>query len=281
MLRTTLASAALVALTQAAGNAVVVNKCSYDVYMANTPSSGGGFTEVDKTFSSGDSYTQPWTELSNGNGWSIKLSKTAGAFESDILQYEYTFHNDGTIWYDLSEVNGNPWDGNWEITATTGCTPRQAAYRYATDDAYGMQSCADDASITVTLCSGDDTGSGSAAPSPSATYGVSTTSAPAPVSTTTTEHHHHHHKGHHTWGLAGDKVEAPAGDALLDTVQSSPAEAPTTLATVVPTPPAYDGPAVTVTNVHMATMTKYVTATVAPAPKKRHEHHAHHPHMRR
>lgn len=272
MLRTTLASAALVALTQAAGDAIVVNKCSYNVHMSNTPAMGGGYSNIDQTLSPGGSYTQAWTELSNGMGWSIKLSKIAGAFQDNILQYEYTFHNDGTIWYDLSEVNGNPWDGNWEITASSGCSPRQAAYRYATDDAYGMQSCNDDATITVTLCSGDDSGSGSASPSPSATSW--TTAAPVPSSapeTTTTKHH----KGHHTWGLAENKVEAPAGDALLD-VASPPAS--TTLATVSQ---AYDGPAVTVTNVHVETMTKYVTATGAPAPKKRHEHHARHPHMRR
>jgi len=268
MLRTTLASAALVAFANAAGNAVVINKCSYDVYMANTPAMGGGYSAVEKTMSTGDTYTQAWTELSNGMGWSLKLSKIAGAFQDNIMQYEYTFHNDGTIWYDLSEVNGNPWDGNWEITATSGCVPRQAAYQYATDDAYGMQSCGDSATITVTLCSGDaGSGSGSPAPSPSAT----TTAAPVPTETTTKKHH----KGHHTWALGDNKVHAAAGDALLD--ETTPTESPTTLATVAPT---YDGPAVTVTNVHVATLTQYVTATAAPA-KKRHEHHARHPHQRR
>lgn len=279
MLRTTLASAALVAFAQAAGDAIVVNKCGYNVHMSNTPAMGGGYSNIDQTLSPGGSYTQTWTELSNGMGWSIKLSKIAGAFQDNILQYEYTFHNDGTIWYDLSEVNGNPWDGNWEITASKGCSPRQAAYRYATDDAYGMQSCGDDSTITVTLCSGDSgsgSGSGSAAPSSSATSWGSTTAAPAPSSApeTTTEKHHN---GHHTWGLAENKVEAAAGDALLDE-QTPPVESPTTLETVSQT---YDGPAVTVTNVHMETMTKYVTATAAPAAKKRHEHHARHPHHRR
>lgn len=265
MLRTILASAAFVALAQAAGNAIVINSCSYNVYMANTPAMGGGYSTIDQTLSPGDTYSQPWTELSNGMGWSIKLAKTAGAYSSNLMQYEYTYHGDGTIWYDLSEVNGNPWDGNWEITASSGCTPRQAAYRYATDDAYGMQSCGSDATITVTLCSGDSAG-GSAPPS------GSTTVAPAPSSApeTTTK------KGHHTWALGDDKVHA-AGDALLDETTASPEPATTPEAVS----PAYDGPAVTVTNVHVATLTKYVTATAAPAQKKRHEHHARHPHFRR
>lgn len=198
------ASAALVAAVAAesVGDAVVVNKCSYPVYLYDTPASGGGYTEVDKVLNKDDSYTTQWTELSNGAGWSIKLSNSTEL--TYILQYEYTFQNEGTIWYDLSEVNGNPWDGNWEITSNTDtCSPRQAAYRYATDDAYGMQSCPQDATITVTLCSGDsedDTSSASAsasattvastssaaAPSTSSYDAPSTTSAPAPSTTLAT-----------------------------------------------------------------------------------------------
>lgn len=276
MFRTALASAAFVALAQAVGDAIVVNSCSYTVHLSNTPAMGGGYSTIDKALAPGESYSQAYTELTNGNGWSLKLSKIAGAFSSNILQYEYTFHNDGTIWYDLSEVNGNPWDGNWEITATDGCSPRQAAYRYATDDAYGMQSCGDDATITVTVCSGDKSGSGSA---PAWTSTAPVTSSPVETSTSKKNHHH---GGHNTWAAAGNKVAAPVGDAILDstTSESTPASSPAPVAAPeAETPDAWNGPAVTVTNVQMETMTKYVTATEAPA--KRHAHHARHPHHRR
>ncbi|KAK4555610.1 hypothetical protein LTR86_007363 [Recurvomyces mirabilis] len=176
-----LASAALLATTavaQSVGSATVVSKCNYDVFLANVPAQGGGFNEVDRTLKSGDSYTQQWTELSNGNGWSIKLSKDKTNWNSDIMQYEYTFHNDGIIWYDLSDVNGNPWSGDWEITAnatSSPCTPKQQAYRYATDDAYGMQSCSQDADITVTLCSGESQNDGAAASASSSVAAASST----------------------------------------------------------------------------------------------------------
>ncbi|CAD0050304.1 unnamed protein product [Aureobasidium pullulans] len=102
------ATAALVAAAAAdnVGSAIVVNKCNYDVTLVNVPSSDGGYSEIDKTLSPYDTYTQAWTSLSNGNGWSIKLSNSTSL--ENILQYEYTYQNDGTIWYDLSEVNGNP-----------------------------------------------------------------------------------------------------------------------------------------------------------------------------
>jgi len=178
------ATAALVAAAAAdsVGSAIVVNKCSYDVTLANVPSANGGYSEIDKILSPSDTYTQQWTSLTNGNGWSIKLSNSSSL--ENILQYEYTYQNDGTIWYDLSEVNGNPWDGNWEITANSAsCTPKQQAYRYATDDAYGMQACPADAVITVTLCSGDDSND-SAASSASSSVAAESTSSHSTFSTT-------------------------------------------------------------------------------------------------
>jgi hypothetical protein len=248
MINTILTGVALLATGALAGpgSATVINKCSYDVHLSNTPASGGGYNAINQLLSSGGSYSQVYTQLSNGDGWSIKLSQT-GNFGSDLMQYEYTYHDDGTIWYDLSEVDGNPWDGNWEITATSGCTPRQAAYRYSTDDAYGMQACPDSASITVTLCSGTSGGStgwGSTSPS----------QAPAPSTKK------HHHKAHNTWAAENKVVEAPA---------PTPSTMLTTSSAV------WDGPAVTVTNLAYETVTQIVTAE---APHKRHVHHPRHPH---
>ena len=276
MINAVLTSAALlVASANALGQAIVINKCNYDVHLFNTPASGGGYSEIDQVLSTGGSYMQQWTELSNSQGWSLKLSKSA--VMSNIMQYEYTFHNDGIIWYDLSDVNGNPWDGNWEITATGSCTPKQQAYRYATDDAYGMQACPDTASITVTLCSGTSSGGGSsaapAAPSSStatSTWAASTsaaapTSSPAPVSSAVSSPSYS--QGHNTWGLVGNKVEVPAGD-VVETKAT-----PTTLVTK-----AVDRGGVTVTHVQTAVVTQYVTATAAA---KRHEHHPRHAHHMR
>jgi hypothetical protein len=138
----------------ALGKAVVKNACNYEIKMCNTPAANGGHEEVDKWLQPNETYSQQYTELSNGNGWSIKLSDTESL--EHILQYEYTTHSDGIIWYDLSQVDGNPWYGNWQITTDSeNCNPKQQAYRYANDDAYGMQSCPDDADIMVTLCSGE------------------------------------------------------------------------------------------------------------------------------
>lgn len=157
MISNMIAATALLAsapLANALGHAIVKNACTYQVRMCNVPASGGGYEEVDKWLQPNETYSQEYTQLSNGNGWSLKLSDSESL--EHILQYEYTTHDDGIIWYDLSQVDGNPWYGNWQITTDSkNCNPKQQAYRYATDDAYGMQSCPDDSDITVTLCSGE------------------------------------------------------------------------------------------------------------------------------
>jgi len=182
MVNAIIASVALMAstaLAQSVGSAVVINKCSGDVDLCAVPASGGGYDSITKTLAFNDQFIQTWTELTNGDGWSLKLNPSNGT-ASNIMQYEYTFHNDGIIWYDLSDVNGNPWNGDWEITSDSGdCTPRQAAYAYATDDAYGMQACAQNATITVTLCSGDEANAGAAASASSSVAAESSTAVAA------------------------------------------------------------------------------------------------------
>lgn len=238
------------------GSAVVVNKCNYDVHLANTPSADGGYTEIDKVLSTDDTYEQTWTELTNSNGWSIKLSNSSSL--ANILQYEYTFHDDGIIWYDLSEVNGNPWDGNWEITASSAsstCTPKQQAYRYATDDAYGMQACPQDSVITVTLCSGEDQDDGGAA-SASSSVAAETSTAASSFSTPSSS----------VQGFSSAAASTTQAQASSTEASSYASSTPTTFATattsvatssVVTT----DAGGVTVTQVDTAAVTDIVTAT--------------------
>lgn len=284
------ASVALLATSASAmsvGSAVVVNKCNYEVYLCNVPAADGGYSEIDKTLQPNDTYSQHWTQLSNGNGWSLKLSKDNSL--GNIMQYEYTFHNDGTIWYDLSDVNGNPWDGNWEVTAANAantCEPKQQAYRYATDDAYGMQACTQDSEITVTLCSGesqDDAGAASASSSVAAatsSAAISASSSSTSISSAPTQHTF-------VAVTTADSTTTSATSSSSSTRSStrsstsvyvpSTTVSPTTFATsTAQTTVAPNG--VTVTQVATAVVTDVVTVTRHTHwnrndAAKRHEHH--------
>lgn len=306
MFATLVASAALLASTAYAGSpgsAVVINGCKYDVQVNAVPAQFGGYDESDHTLSPGQTFTQQWTQLSNGAGWSIKLAKHAG--DRSIMQYEYTYQNDGTIWYDLSCVDGNPWDGNWEITAhgDSTCTPKQQAYRYSTDDAYGMQSCNDNVTVTVTLCSGESQNDalvsslqsavGSplsalqaalptvALPIPAAPTTTSTTTpvaAPAPAPTTSTTAAAVAPAAAETT-TQGHGLAYNGGNFYNNKAQVA---TPTTLTTAISTPaiaagvPAHGDDTVIVWETVVETAYAYETYV----PGKRHVHHPDHPHFR-
>lgn len=262
-----IASLALVASAAAKiGSAIVVNKCTYDVYLVNTPSANGGYSDISKVLSSEGTYSQQYTELSNGNGWSLKLAKNSG--DTSILQYEYTFHNDGTIWYDLSAVDGNPWDSNWEITSDSStCVPRQAAYRYATDDAYGMQSCPDDSTITVTLCSGEsqnDSGAASASSAAGATTSATSTSKSAS-------------------STASSAASKSASSVVSTSASVTPVASTTMQTSVITSAPSTSGSGdVLVTVTQVATTTRWTHTWGGPGKRDAHAHHhaARHPHAR-
>ncbi|EMC95024.1 hypothetical protein BAUCODRAFT_72765 [Baudoinia panamericana UAMH 10762] len=282
-----IATAALLATTARAlsvGSAVVVNGCEYNVYLADVPSQPSNGTEIDKTLAPGATFTQQWTELSNLAGWSIKLSKDT-TFKN-IMQYEYTFQNDGIIWYDLSDVDGNPWDSNWEITAecaSSVCAPKQQAYRYSTDDAYGMQACAQDAVITVLLCSGESQNDGDTSAASSSVAALSTSIASATTTTaaattstsststksTTTRNHYHGYNA----------VNADDSSSATTFATSTTAVSSSTITTTTTG-------GVTVTEVETAVVTDivYATAYVNSRVKRneaalRHQHHARHGHV--
>lgn len=292
-MKSTIIAIAALAATVAAdsvGQAIVVNKCSSDVYLQNTPSDDGVHTEVDKTLKTGDSYSQTYTQLANNMGWSLKLSNSTSM--DNIMQYEYTFLDDGVIWYDMSNVNGNPWDGNWLFTSDDStCKPTHGAYQYSTDDANGMQaSCDQSASITVTLCAQDDNSDGSdvsssassavysttapasSAAASSAAVSTSAASSPAPSTTSTAAK------------ATSSAVESAwngkpwaAGKAVVISTPTTAAAPTTTLVTSVVTSAATstEGDVVWVTDV--AYVTEYVTAA-SKRDVHHHQHHARHPH---
>ncbi|KAI9687660.1 MAG: hypothetical protein M1820_010417 [Bogoriella megaspora] len=188
---------------QGVGFATVTNKCGYDVYVSNVPAEHGGFDAQSYTLkanSGNDPYKFQYTKLSNDQGWSIKLSKNEGQFGSNIMQFETTFHDDGTIWWDLSGVDGNPWAGNWKLSTSgdDNCEAKQQAYRNPTDNEWGMQAgCAQKANTHVELCSSNNTdssgsdpetgsGSSSAPEPPAASSPVTETFVSAPVGSSAT-----------------------------------------------------------------------------------------------
>lgn len=280
------AALALLASTAAAssvGSAIIVNKCSYDAYLDVVPAEGGGYTEFGKVLKSGDQFAQEWTELSNGNGWSLKLTPNKSL---QPMQFEYTWQNEGTIWFDISNVDGDPYGGDWVINgdnSAKSCKPKHVSYWYPTDD-HAMQDCPGDSTITVILCGADSPSSYPSAPSvkPSSApvYTPPAYSTPSTISEeslpTSTEAPSTYQAPSST------TVESPPASTYHHWDQSSSAPVPTTFPTQTTE---LNGHVITVINT--AYVTDYVTQTLwvrdaAPtaAPvKKRHQHHPHGHHV--
>lgn len=80
-----------------AGNSIVSNRCSYDVWV----SSVGGNHETPMTRIPARSQ---YTEAFYQTGTSLKISKTDTIVNGEQTQFEYTIAG-GRIWYDISFVN--------------------------------------------------------------------------------------------------------------------------------------------------------------------------------
>jgi len=118
----------------------------------------------------GDSYSHTYETAPNGGGWSIKLAPGINDVddpEKPIMQWEYTFLNDGEIWYDLSGVDGSPYGDDWEISNDNPtCAVEQKQYLHPTDDTKMQGSCQDSTSIKVTLCPNGGSGGNSSDSTP-------------------------------------------------------------------------------------------------------------------
>ncbi|KAJ8113527.1 hypothetical protein OPT61_g4359 [Boeremia exigua] len=88
-------------LASAIGNAVVSNRCTYDIWLWS----------VDQGHPSGPihipartKYSEPLRSACNGCGTSLKISKTTQLIGGQHTQFEYSIA-DGNIWYDISFVD--------------------------------------------------------------------------------------------------------------------------------------------------------------------------------
>ena len=140
------------------GTAFIANWCSFEVYVwsvANVTNNTinylapiiGEFSETYRT--------NP-----NGGGISLKISMTP--VDSNITQFEYTYHiNDSNIFYDISNVNGYPFE-EWGLAlspsspncSSISCDPYVpvCADVYNQPSDFATKNCDVSANLTLTLC---------------------------------------------------------------------------------------------------------------------------------
>ncbi len=139
----------------ASGSASVLNSCPFEVYIyVCDQSSCGGIINVGPN---GGTYSAPYIGTVN-DGVSIKIGTESGEVEKPILQLEYTI-SDGLVYFDLSEVNGNPFGVyGFSLTDSAGmdmyCAPpgTECSWVFTTSNNGMVYADPDSDSIGVTLC---------------------------------------------------------------------------------------------------------------------------------
>ena len=99
------------------GRATVLNKCKFPVFIYACSQHPAGCTAESKLGANGGTYAETYLGASTA-GRSIKIGTTSGEINKPILQLEYTNTGSGSVSYDLSEVNGNPF-GRYGFTLTS------------------------------------------------------------------------------------------------------------------------------------------------------------------
>ncbi|OJJ43997.1 hypothetical protein ASPZODRAFT_72715 [Penicilliopsis zonata CBS 506.65] len=144
--------AALTPLAAAVGSAVVVNKCADTVYLWSV----GGSVGPEQTLASGDEWSEEFYYDSTSGGVTIKITRGSDGLYDGSAQTDFAYTLDGdTIWYDLSDVFGDPFSGHAVLQAPSDTSCPSNCWSDGVSPA-GSQTldCQADSNVTLTLCAG-------------------------------------------------------------------------------------------------------------------------------
>ena len=134
------------------GKAVVQNKCAFPVYLASV---SGFVTPAPQKLAPGATWSENYRQDASGGGVSVKIAKGDNLATNPIEQLEYKV--DTALWYDLSEINGHPFEGQKIVLQPSGgngpsCVPVNSKTAYQRPDDTATKSCPLNTDLTLTLC---------------------------------------------------------------------------------------------------------------------------------
>lgn len=142
--------AALAPLVRAVGDAVVVNHCPETVYLWSV----GGSVGPEQTIPSGHSYHETFHYDPASGGIAIKITRTVNGLYDGSPQMDFAYTLDGNgIWYDLSDVFGDPFSGSIvsvkpsQTTCPSICWPQGVS-----PGGSQVKVCQASSNVTLTLC---------------------------------------------------------------------------------------------------------------------------------
>ena len=142
----------LTPITYALGNAVVTNNCPDPVYLWSVGSSVG----PKQTIEHGANYTEPFRHDSTTGGIALKITRNDNGLYDGSAQmtYSYTLDSgDARVWYDLSDVFGDPFSGEAVVVKPEDGGCRSICWPEGVSPGGSqVKDCAADGDVGLTLC---------------------------------------------------------------------------------------------------------------------------------
>jgi hypothetical protein len=137
-------------LVHAIGNAIVFNNCTNTIYVWSVGSTISNFQAV----ASNQSYTEQYRHDDLSGGITLKVTAVPNGIyiNAPEADYGYTLDNQ-TIWYDISDVNGDPFDGSSVALVPSNGACESFIWADGVPPS-GIQtaSCSSDVDVQLTLC---------------------------------------------------------------------------------------------------------------------------------
>ncbi|OAX79820.1 hypothetical protein ACJ72_05860 [Emergomyces africanus] len=145
------ALAALTPAAQAVGNAIVINNCPFGTFLNSV---GSGIGPEQYLAPNGGRYSEPFRRDAVSGGIALKITREAGGLLHGAPQTIYAYNlNQGRIWYDLSNVFGNPFEPKGLRLAPSDHSCPSLFWPYGVPPG-GSQTrdCQPKSDVTLTLC---------------------------------------------------------------------------------------------------------------------------------
>ncbi|KAK3185422.1 hypothetical protein K4F52_005732 [Lecanicillium sp. MT-2017a] len=135
----------------AVGNAGVVNNCNHEVSLWSV---GSSISDAHVLAANGGKYAEKYTRDPKTGGRALKITKERDGLYTGKPQTNFAYTLDpGRIWYDLSDVFGDPFAGHKLAVVPSNSDCRSIVWDNGTPPA-GSQTrdCDSESDVTLTLC---------------------------------------------------------------------------------------------------------------------------------
>ncbi|KAK2732337.1 hypothetical protein FQN55_004256 [Onygenales sp. PD_40] len=141
----------LLPAAQAVGNAIVINNCPFDAFLNSV---GSQIEDEEHLPANVGRYSEPFRRDPVSGGIALKVTRIQGGLPQGAPHTVFAYNLDGgKIWYDLSNVFGDPFAPNPLVLAPSDATCNSIVWPEGRPTAgTHTENCQENSDVTLTLC---------------------------------------------------------------------------------------------------------------------------------